>query len=180
MRAAAIERQRQAMGGWVRNVGKSAMSVGTGRYFSVAQADRSLVLVKRIVADVITLHRRLLELQAAYDAAEARDRPDELEAAKDQLFETGRRLRACLIELEEVGAELKDWSLGIVDFPCIAGGGEVRLCWRWGERAVEHWHDVGDGFAGRRPIDSLPKSPTHIATSQPRPAAPGTPHWKAQ
>jgi hypothetical protein len=27
---------------------------------------------------------------------------------------------------------------------------EVYLCWRLGEPAVEHWHELNAGFAGRQ------------------------------
>ena len=59
--------------------------------------------------------------------------------------------------------ELRDWSLGIVDFPCLAAGSEVRLCWRWGEGQVAHWHEVDEGFANRKPITSLPRRPAEPA-----------------
>jgi len=30
----------------------------------------------------------------------------------------------------------------------------VYLCWRHGEDAVSHWHEVEGGYEGRRPIDA--------------------------
>jgi hypothetical protein len=42
-----------------------------------------------------------------------------------------------------------------VDFPCRWQGGEIYLCWREGEKRIEHFHGVEEGFAGRKP---LPKS----------------------
>jgi hypothetical protein len=27
------------------------------------------------------------------------------------------------------------------------------LCWRLGEEKIEFWHDVDEGFRGRKPID---------------------------
>ena len=34
-----------------------------------------------------------------------------------------------------------------------ATGEIVELCWLHGEPAVAHWHRIGEGFAGRRPLD---------------------------
>lgn len=145
------------------NTGMLGIRVGGGRWFTVAEADRSLVLVKRIVGDVISLHRQLLDWQEAYEHAETSCRRADLDSARQQLFDTGQRLRICFDELEQVGVELRDWSLGIVDFPCLAAGGPVRLCWRWGEGEVAHWHEADEGFANRKPITSLPRQPAEPA-----------------
>jgi hypothetical protein len=29
----------------------------------------------------------------------------------------------------------------------------VLLCWRVGEAAVEYWHGLDEGYAGRKPVD---------------------------
>ena len=54
--------------------------------------------------------------------------------------------------LNEIGCELKDLSLGLVDFPSYRDGTLVYLCWKRGEARVEHWHPVDSGFAGRQPL----------------------------
>jgi len=61
-----------------------------------------------------------------------------------------------LKELEEVGVELEEMSLGIVDFPAMAGGREVRLCWQLGQETVQFWHEVGATAATRRSVESMP------------------------
>ena len=160
-----IERLNQVMRNSACSTGRRGPRVGGVRWFTVAEANRSLVLVKRIVADVISLHRRLLSRQEAYVMAETRCHDAELENARRELFDTGERLRICLNELEQVGVALKDWSLGIVDFPCLVGGAWVQLCWRWGEATVRHWHEVDEGFANRKTLDSLPKQLAGLAST---------------
>lgn len=44
---------------------------------------------------------------------------------------------------------LKDVERGLLDFPAIIGGREVFLCWEQDEDAVEFWHDLDSGYAGR-------------------------------
>jgi hypothetical protein len=39
-----------------------------------------------------------------------------------------------------------------VDFYGRRDGEVVYLCWRDGEDRVAHWHTLGSGFAGRRPL----------------------------
>jgi hypothetical protein len=53
------------------------------------------------------------------------------------------------------GIELKDPDTGLVDFPGLLGTRTVLLCWRDGEAAVGHYHDLESGFAGRKPIPAL-------------------------
>jgi hypothetical protein len=48
---------------------------------------------------------------------------------------------------------VKDLDLGLLDFPARREGEEVELCWHVGEEGVEYWHRVGEGYAGRKPID---------------------------
>jgi hypothetical protein len=61
-----------------------------------------------------------------------------------------------LAELEALGVVVKDAARGLVDFPSLRDGEVVELCWLDGEEAVSHWHPVGEGFAGRRPLDDDP------------------------
>jgi hypothetical protein len=60
---------------------------------------------------------------------------------------------ACVEKLEELGVTVKDLDLGLLDFPGLRDGNEVELCWHVGEPAVGFWHEVGEGYAGRKPID---------------------------
>ncbi len=48
---------------------------------------------------------------------------------------------------------MKDPQRGLLDFPSERDGEVVELCWLHGEHAVTHWHRIGEGFAGRKPID---------------------------
>jgi hypothetical protein len=77
----------------------------------------------------------------------------DLRAAQDELIGLGEAARACIDRLEELGVALKDPNLGLLDFPARRGDEEVELCWHVGEEAVTYWHRIGEGYAGRKPID---------------------------
>ena len=130
---------------------------GTGRkYFTIDQANRSLVLVRRVITDVVGQYRHLLDLQEMIDDARMNSRSDaSVEQAQREIVLVAQRLQECVSEIEQIGVELKDWSVGIVDFPCIHEGRHVCLCWRLGEADVEHWHYCDEGFAERRPLETL-------------------------
>ena len=58
-------------------------------------------------------------------------------------------------ELQEVGVELKDYDMGLIDFPAMYHGREICLCWKAGENAVAAWHETDSGFAGRQDVATL-------------------------
>jgi hypothetical protein len=53
-------------------------------------------------------------------------------------------------QLNEWGIVLRDPSTGLIDFLHRREGQAVFLCWRLGESAVEWWHPLDTGIAGRR------------------------------
>ena len=126
------------------------------RHFTAARANLALVLVKRIIADVVTEYKHMLELQESLEAARGNHAYEQAAWTRQELVRAAGKLCDCLRELEEVGVELKDWSLGVVDFPCIAGSREVYLCWQFGQERIEFWHEVDEDPAVRRHIEDLP------------------------
>ena len=63
------------------------------------------------------------------------------------------RARETVGEIDEIGVQVKDLDAGLLDFPCRVEDEIVLLCWKRGEKAIEHWHTVESGFQGRKPID---------------------------
>jgi hypothetical protein len=63
------------------------------------------------------------------------------------------RARESVQEIDSIGAEVKDLGAGLLDFPCRLDDEIVLLCWKMGEPAIEYWHTVEAGIAGRKPID---------------------------
>lgn len=57
-----------------------------------------------------------------------------------------------LVRLHELGVELKDPAIGLIDFRSLRDGRVVYLCWRLGEPTIAYWHDLDTGFAGRQPL----------------------------
>jgi hypothetical protein len=66
------------------------------------------------------------------------------------------QMQADVAWLDEREIVLRDIGTGLVDFPALVSGRQVWLCWRSGEHAVGFWHNVDEGFAGRRPLQALP------------------------
>jgi hypothetical protein len=135
---------------------RAAIKRPARRLFSPDEADRALVLVRRIVADIIRDYGHLSDLQESLENAQQIGMYDRAEVERDRIIAAVERIQACARELESIGAELEDWTLGVVGFPCIAGSRQVMLCWRPEDRGVAYWHDMDEDCALRRPIDTLP------------------------
>ena len=127
------------------------------KYFSLAEANRTLPLVKRIVADLVTLHPEWRDLVSKYELVAAQARPEWGESAEQmglrvRIDEVAGRINDFLGELEQIGCVFKGFEQGLVDFYGKLDGKEIFWCWKQGEEKIEHWHDLETGYAGRRAI----------------------------
>ena len=65
------------------------------------------------------------------------------------------RMQAGVARIDELGVTLREIETGLIDFPALASGRQIWLCWRLGEGDVETWHELGDGFSGRQALVDL-------------------------
>ena len=122
------------------------------RRFTLAQANSTLPLVRRIVGDIVRTHGLVQRLQAEMEhAAAAREQA----ATQSKLDESVTRLEDYIDELSEVGCELKDYQIGLIDFVGRHQSRDVYLCWKLGEEKVGYWHEMNAGYAGRQPASTL-------------------------
>lgn len=70
-------------------------------------------------------------------------------------FKALRTLYKNLYEVNESGIIIRDLDTGLIDFPCLAEGRTVLLCWRFGEDKIQYWHEEDTGFSGRQPLSAL-------------------------
>jgi hypothetical protein len=122
------------------------------RYFGVDEANRLIPLlthtftrVRPVVERVQALVRELEELQ---EAGAGPERTAPLRGERNALID---RIQGELEQFQDLGVEIKAAD-GLVDFRALKAGRPVYLCWRFGEPAVSHWHELEGGFAGRQPI----------------------------
>ncbi|WP_375768651.1 DUF2203 domain-containing protein [Archangium gephyra] len=122
------------------------------RYFGVEEANRLIPLlthtftrVRPFVERVQALVRELEELQ---EAGAGPERTVPLRGERDALIDS---IQGELEQFQDLGVEIKAAD-GLVDFRALKAGRPVYLCWRFGEPAITHWHELEGGFAGRQPI----------------------------
>jgi len=84
---------------------------------------------------------------------ESDDGPPEVRRAKALFRGYYEALSDSLACVRDLGGDVKDVEIGLVDFPARRLGEEILLCWRLGEKKVGFWHPLEGGFAARLPVD---------------------------
>jgi len=115
------------------------------KYFTVAEANAALPLVRAIVRDITELARdiqerkdRLTRIKPPQRGSISEAYQEEIRLAEAEMERDKERLVGYTHELTELGVELKDYFTGLVDFPCWMDDREVYLCWRLGEAEVAY------------------------------------------
>ena len=141
------------------------------RFFSLEEANQTLPLVKKIVADIVSqfevvnTHKQrlvLLKNQRRRPHGVSEASLDETTQSQTLLEAEEAQLIAYIEELTKLGIELKGPD-GLCDFPSLRDGREVYLCWKLGESSVRFWHEINAGFAGRQPLDHATKPENRLA-----------------
>ena len=130
---------------------------------TVAEANALLPMVIPLVQQlqglqrsIIQTHQQLDEFVAklsqgnGYPIQSLKDRIQELTTHQLQLIEA---FQSAIQSLEQLGCELKDVNLGLLDFYTLRDGELVYLCWKMGEDRIRFWHTLDGGYAARQPLD---------------------------
>jgi hypothetical protein len=130
--------------------------------FSVEEANRAVVELRPDLERLAAMKREFDQLGARAEvlslalSGAAADNPDatELQRVTERRDALAERILKGIEGVQARGCVVKDISRGLVDFYALSGDRLIFLCWQLGERAVEHWHTLEGGFAGRQPLDS--------------------------
>jgi len=114
------------------------------KHFTPKEANQLLPAVRPIVAEILSKGGKLRNLLEEDPNATEGERGGQLQ----------EEISLLMMELEDMGCFFKDWNfeIGLVDFPAIIDGEEALLCWRSDEAEILWYHDLEDGYAGRRPL----------------------------
>jgi len=124
----------------------------------------ALLSLQSLKAEVVKLRDRLVELNAlviaAGGATPADDRTGgdvEAESVRLKMRMQGLvdQMIATVARIDEWSIQLREIETGLVDFPALVSGRQVWLCWRLGEDRVAWWHELEEGFTGRRRLEDL-------------------------
>lgn len=98
---------------------------------------------------------RLQRLQDDGSSGDEDAQRAQLESEQERVAETVRRMERTVRQIDAWGITLRDIGMGLVDFPALANGRPIWLCWKLGEEDVAFWHELDAGIAGRKPLIEL-------------------------
>lgn len=144
----------------------SAVAGTQRQYFTPEEANRQIPMLEERFARLLQLnaqlkhvYRRLQEIGFAPPDENFEIAPPGAPESVVGDLSTLRALfdatREAVDELAVAGCVLKNIEHGLVDWYALMDGREVFLCWKLGEKSVEHWHEIDAGFPGRKPISHL-------------------------
>jgi len=129
------------------------------RLFTPEQANAALGEVRPLVERMVAHRRALVEVQlrqaelVSHIAGNGGDiTPAEVREAAEEVLRQAEALGECVRLINDQGVQVKGLDEGLVDFPAQRAGEDVLLCWKLGEPDVAFWHDLEEGFAGRKPL----------------------------
>jgi hypothetical protein len=137
------------------------------RVFTLEEANALLPRVNALVAQQVdrrqVIEEKLLVLAEKTGVppegvVEKPDDPADVREIKRDIISRLHDYQSSWNELENMGIVLKDARTGLLDFYSRIDGKLVFLCWKYGEEAITHYHDVDQGFAGRKPIEGAVKT----------------------
>lgn len=144
------------------------------KYFTPDQANQTLPLVRAIVGDIVELYRdvherrerlvKIRQLPGASSRNEESVYSEELRHIEEEIDKDIDRLSDFAKELSSLGVDLKDPTVGLVDFPARLDGRDVCLCWKLGEDDVAWWHETDAGYQGRQSLYELSLPETEAAS----------------
>ena len=127
-------------------------------YFTREEAESLLPQISIVLLQIQDHHKVMqqkeeelgtLHAQAMGNGHQLHIRINKLQKELAQLIQTMQEL---VNELSSFGCELKDPSMGLIDFLSLRNGREVFLCWHLGEEHINFWHYPDAGFAGRQQL----------------------------
>ncbi len=132
-------------------------------FFDIDAANEALTEVGPLLATLSDQRAELIRLRdsalAAHAAASgggtAKDDREETQRIRLRMQGIIDQMAAAVARIDALGITLRDIEQGLIDFPALAGGRQVWLCWQLGESDVAFWHELETGFGSRRPLIEL-------------------------
>jgi len=122
------------------------------KVFDLDTARETLVVIKPIVEEInakrmelTEAYERLQEEQDTLERMYLESHMKDLDAAIDSLFR----------KIEALGGVIKGIDPILVDFLSFHKNRYIWLCWKEDEDTIMYWHELNEGFAGRKPITLL-------------------------
>lgn len=122
------------------------------RYFTLAEANEALKIIRPLMDDVMLIRQRILANQPEIWSVVEKSAGNGGNLTLSKMVIEFEKFDALIHRIQDTGAQIKDINIGLLDFSALKDGREVYLCWQHGEGDIAFWHEIEDGYAGRQPI----------------------------
>ena len=122
------------------------------RFFTLAQANQLLEVLRPLVAEMLATRDSILALQPQLEAVLNKAIHNGGSDVSAEALDAFDALKKSLYTIQQYDVFVKDVNSGLIDFPSIRDGNVIFLCWQFGEDEVKFWHEVETGFKDRQPI----------------------------
>ncbi len=122
------------------------------KVFTLEEARELIVKIKPIVEDINMKKEELYEIYSRLE-----EEHDDLEKMyyQTRVKEIESMIKQGFLRVEELGGVIKGVEPILVDFLSYHDGRYIWLCWKEDEETIMFWHELNDGFAGRKPVEYL-------------------------
>jgi hypothetical protein len=129
------------------------------RYYRLDEANERVAdlrpMLEKLRADrnaVAELQQKIRDVRSNNGSA---DHAAEIGRIEDEMRAIVSRMKDAVDQVDEWGIALRDIGTGLIDFPALANGRPIWLCWRLGEGDIGWWHEADSGFDSRRRLTEL-------------------------
>lgn len=123
------------------------------KYYTPSEANEMLIVVRPMVGELMGIAERIRAHQPELWELAEKAAGNGGSAALSKLLPDFDRFHTLMHHLNDLGVEIKDVTIGLIDFRAMHEGRDVYLCWKYNEGRIQFWHEIEAGFQGRRVID---------------------------
>ncbi|WP_299197949.1 DUF2203 domain-containing protein [Thermocrinis sp.] len=122
------------------------------KVFDLDTARETLVVIKPIVEEI---NAKRMELTEAYERLQEEQDPLERMYLESHIKDLEALIDTLFRKIEALGGVIKGIDPILVDFLSFHKNRYIWLCWKEDEDTIMYWHELNEGFAGRKPISLL-------------------------
>ena len=131
------------------------------KYFTLDQAQQEIPKIKEQINKLMK-NRKAIDLMNSIRIEFTEDYKDNLKEIdfikiSKEFHKLSYEFFLLIEDLENKGIILKDLGEGLIDFLAVFEGRDIFLCWKYGEEKIEYWHELNEGYIGRKPINIIIK-----------------------
>lgn len=123
------------------------------KYYTPKEANNLLEVIRPLVGEMMGIGEKIRDHQPEIWSVVEKSAGNGGNPELSKLLPDFDRLDAILHRLQDMDIEVKDLTIGLVDFPALHEDRVIYLCWKYDEDSIQFWHEVEAGFSGRQRID---------------------------